>query len=151
MDFVLEFMKHIINEQTDEYRVIIMEKQIHLHKLGIDIGSTTVKVAVLGPGGRSCSSADYERHFANIRETLSALLQKGITMQLGDFTAGTDDYRFRRTDPRQASCGCSVCPGGDRRVHCPAALCHRRPTLPSSSVARMPRSSILRAAMSSSV
>ena len=46
-----------------------------LHKLGIDIGSTTVKVAVLDQKDRLLFS-DYERHFANIRETLSDLLKK---------------------------------------------------------------------------
>ena len=43
-----------------------------LHKLGIDIGSTTVKVAVLDENDNLLFS-DYERHFANIRETLSLL------------------------------------------------------------------------------
>ena len=38
-----------------------------LHKLGIDIGSTTVKVAVLDEHDNLLFS-DYERHFANIRE-----------------------------------------------------------------------------------
>ena len=37
-----------------------------LHKLGIDIGSTTVKVAVLDENDNLLFS-DYERHFANIR------------------------------------------------------------------------------------
>lgn len=37
-----------------------------LHKLGIDIGSTTVKVAVLDEHDNLLFS-DYERHFANIR------------------------------------------------------------------------------------
>ena len=46
-----------------------------LHKLGIDIGSTTVKVAILDQEDHLLFS-DYERHFANIQETLSALLQK---------------------------------------------------------------------------
>lgn len=53
-----------------------------LHTLGIDIGSTTVKIALLAPDGTLLFS-DYERHFANIRETLSALLQKAFD-QLGD-------------------------------------------------------------------
>ena len=53
-----------------------------LHKLGIDIGSTTVKVAVLDEQDNLLFS-DYERHFANIRETLSALLQKAYDA-LGD-------------------------------------------------------------------
>lgn len=48
-----------------------------LHKLGIDIGSTTVKVAVLDETDQLIFS-DYERHFANIRETLSGLIQKAF-------------------------------------------------------------------------
>lgn len=57
--------------------------------LGIDIGSTTVKIAILdntyakeqsSPGGQSQIQAvafsGYERHFANIQETLAALLRK---------------------------------------------------------------------------
>ena len=45
------------------------------YTLGIDIGSTTVKIAVLDEKKQLLFS-DYERHFANIRETLSSLLQK---------------------------------------------------------------------------
>lgn len=56
--------------------VIIMEKQ-HLHKLGIDIGSTTVKIAILN-SNHDLLFSDYERHFANIRETLSDLLKKAF-------------------------------------------------------------------------
>lgn len=48
-----------------------------LHKLGIDIGSTTVKVAVLDEQDNLLFS-DYERHFANIRETLADLIQKAF-------------------------------------------------------------------------
>ena len=58
-----------------------MENQL-LHKLGIDIGSTTVKVAVLDEQNHLLFS-DYERHFANIRETLAALIQKAFDI-LGD-------------------------------------------------------------------
>ena len=54
-----------------------------LHKLGIDIGSTTVKVAILDQKDHLLFS-DYERHFANIQETLSSLLQKAYDA-LGDF------------------------------------------------------------------
>ncbi len=43
--------------------------------LGIDIGSTTVKIAVLDSEHRLLFS-DYERHYANIRETLCSLLKK---------------------------------------------------------------------------
>ena len=41
-----------------------------LHKLGIDIGSTTVKIAILDSQDNILFS-DYERHFANIQETLA--------------------------------------------------------------------------------
>ncbi|MFT4106107.1 MAG: acyl-CoA dehydratase activase-related protein [Lacrimispora sp.] len=43
--------------------------------LGIDIGSTTVKIAILN-SSREILFADYERHFANIQETLAGLLKK---------------------------------------------------------------------------
>jgi len=45
--------------------------------LGIDIGSTTVKIAILDQGGKLLF-ADYERHFANIQETLAGLLEKAV-------------------------------------------------------------------------
>lgn len=48
-----------------------------LHMLGIDIGSTTVKIAVLD-NDNNVLFADYKRHFANIQETLSELLEKAI-------------------------------------------------------------------------
>lgn len=51
-----------------------MENQ-KLYKLGIDIGSTTVKIAILDENNDLVFS-DYERHFANIQETLSSLLDK---------------------------------------------------------------------------
>lgn len=51
-----------------------MENQ-NLYKLGIDIGSTTVKIAILDENNDLVFS-DYERHFANIQDTLAALLDK---------------------------------------------------------------------------
>ena len=51
----------------------------NLHKLGIDIGSTTVKVAVLDENDNLIFS-DYERHFANIRETLHSLIEKAYAV-----------------------------------------------------------------------
>jgi len=45
------------------------------YTLGIDIGSTTVKIALLDKNHEILFS-DYERHYANIRETLSCLLQR---------------------------------------------------------------------------
>lgn len=46
------------------------------YTLGIDIGSTTVKIAILDDSNNILFS-DYRRHFANIRETLKGLLQIG--------------------------------------------------------------------------
>ena len=54
------------------------------YTLGIDIGSTTVKIAILDDAHNLLFS-DYERHFANIKETLSSLLQKAYA-QLGNIT-----------------------------------------------------------------
>ena len=54
------------------------------YTLGIDIGSTTVKIAVLNEN-HTVLFSDYERHFANIRETLSSLLQKAYD-KLGNIT-----------------------------------------------------------------
>ena len=54
------------------------------YTLGIDIGSTTVKIAILDENNTILFS-DYERHFANIRETLSSLLQKAYD-KLGNIT-----------------------------------------------------------------
>ncbi len=54
-----------------------------LRRLGIDIGSTTVKIAIIDETDRLLFS-DYQRHYANIRETLSSLLTKALE-RLGDF------------------------------------------------------------------
>ena len=45
------------------------------YSLGIDIGSTTVKIAILDSENKILFS-DYERHYANIQETLAGLLAK---------------------------------------------------------------------------
>ena len=42
------------------------------YSLGIDIGSTTVKIAILDKE-KNIIFSDYERHFANIQETLVSL------------------------------------------------------------------------------
>ncbi|MCI8662770.1 MAG: 2-hydroxyacyl-CoA dehydratase [Hungatella sp.] len=47
----------------------------NVFSLGIDIGSTTVKIAVTD-GGTDILFADYERHYANIQETLASLLKR---------------------------------------------------------------------------
>ena len=43
------------------------------HPLGIDIGSTTVKIAILGEK-KEILFSDYERHFADIQAALSNLI-----------------------------------------------------------------------------
>ena len=54
------------------------------YTLGIDIGSTTVKIAILDDK-EQLLFADYERHFANIQETLADLLSKAYD-KLGELT-----------------------------------------------------------------
>ena len=54
------------------------------YTLGIDIGSTTVKIAILDEEKKLLFS-DYKRHFANIQETLSSLLKKAHD-SLGELT-----------------------------------------------------------------
>ncbi len=51
-------------------------------RLGIDIGSTTVKVSIINEKG-DLVFADYKRHFANIQETLSDLLDEASS-RLGE-------------------------------------------------------------------
>ncbi|MBO6147150.1 MAG: 2-hydroxyacyl-CoA dehydratase [Lachnospiraceae bacterium] len=55
-----------------------------LHSLGIDIGSTTVKVALMDKDMNILFS-DYRRHFANIKETLADLIEDAFTVT-GDVT-----------------------------------------------------------------
>ncbi len=50
--------------------------------LGIDIGSTTVKIAILN-ADHDVLFSDYERHYANIQSTLATLIQRGMDL-LGD-------------------------------------------------------------------
>ena len=59
------------------------DKMNKCYRLGIDIGSTTVKIAVLDDENKFLFS-DYERHFANIQETLADLLEKAVNT-LGPF------------------------------------------------------------------
>ena len=93
---------------------------MNTYTLGIDIGSTTVKIAILDENDQLLF-ADYERHFANIQETLADLLEKAHA-KLGEMTL------------------CPVITGS-------GGLCrrsHRRQMLRLSLAVRMPRSSILR-------
>ena len=77
----------------------------NLYKLGIDIGSTTVKIAILDENDDLVFS-DYERHFANIQDTLAALLEKAYRKE-GDMNLAP----------------MITCSGGYFCIHCPAALC----------------------------
>ena len=54
------------------------------YTLGIDIGSTTVKIAILDEND-TLLFADYQRHFANIQETLAELLTRAYG-KLGELT-----------------------------------------------------------------
>ena len=54
-------------------------------KLGIDIGSTTVKVSIIEDGGKLLF-ADYKRHFANIQEKLGALTVEPVITGSGGLT-----------------------------------------------------------------
>lgn len=56
---------------------------MNTYRLGIDIGSTTVKIAIIDDNNTIVFS-DYERHFANIQETLQSLLEKA-SEKLGAF------------------------------------------------------------------
>ncbi len=54
-----------------------MNNTNNYNSLGIDIGSTTVKIAITD-GSQNMIFSDYERHFANIQETLAELLRRGF-------------------------------------------------------------------------
>ena len=56
--------------------------KLNYNTLGIDIGSTTVKIAILNTDGEIIFS-DYKRHYANIQETLSSIINDAYE-QLGD-------------------------------------------------------------------
>jgi activator of 2-hydroxyglutaryl-CoA dehydratase len=67
-----------------------MEKQVYT--LGIDIGSTTVKIAILDEAHNIIFS-DYKRHFANIRETLRDLLKEAYK-EYGELTVSLRHFLF---------------------------------------------------------
>lgn len=56
--------------------------KINYNTLGIDIGSTTVKIAILNTEGEIIFS-DYQRHYANIQETLASIINDAYD-HLGD-------------------------------------------------------------------
>ena len=78
------FCCHLEKEGGGEIRRIFFMNNSTIYTLGIDIGSTTVKVAILNEKQELLFS-DYERHFANIQETLASLLEKAEG-RLGNLT-----------------------------------------------------------------
>ena len=63
---------------------MLNKKTLDINTLGIDIGSTTVKLVVLN-GENEILFSDYERHYANIQETLAVLIKKAMDA-LGNLT-----------------------------------------------------------------
>ena len=61
--------------------------------LGIDIGSTTVKVTVINES-HDILFSDYKRHFANIKGTLQTLLSEARE-KLGNLTIRSNRNWFR--------------------------------------------------------
>ena len=88
---------------------------MNTYKLGIDIGSTTVKIAILDENNQILFS-DYERHFANIQETLQQLLEKAVDK------LGTFHYGFRRSDTCYPF-ECAVYTGGCCGIDSLTGLC----------------------------
>ena len=88
------------------------------YTLGIDIGSTTVKIAILDDRHQILFS-DYQRHFANIRETLKGLLSQAYE-KLGDLAVHpmiTGSGGLTLANHLEIPFA-----GGDRRIHLPADL-----------------------------
>lgn len=56
--------------------------KLDFNTLGIDIGSTTVKIAILNKNGEIIFS-DYQRHYANIQETLAKIIDEAYE-EFGD-------------------------------------------------------------------
>ncbi|MFR5584723.1 MAG: hypothetical protein ACLTLQ_13790 [[Clostridium] scindens] len=83
--------------------------QKELYTLGIDIGSTTVKIALVDENN-DIAFSDYERHFANIQETLSDLFGRAI-FKFRRSPRFSGHYRLRQTDTGQTP-GRSIRPGG---------------------------------------
>ena len=124
-----------------------MNSQEKYATLGIDIGSTTVKIAILDEEHNILFS-DYERHFANIRETLSELLKKAYDqlgeLQLHPMITGSGGLTLAN------HLGVPF----TQEVVAVATSCRNwlpRPMLPSSWAVRMRRSSILKVVTWSSV
>ena len=73
--------------------------ELEYYSLGIDIGSTTVKIAILDKNNDVVFS-DYKRHYANIQETLASLLKeaKDKWRQKASLSKA-DGHRSRKSNP----------------------------------------------------
>ena len=60
--------------------------EVSMNRVGIDIGSTTVKIAIIDEQNKILFSA-YERHYANIQETLRGIIERAY----GSFEGGPQD------------------------------------------------------------
>ena len=54
------------------------------YKIGLDVGSTTIKTAVLDQNGNLLHSS-YDRHYSDIKATLASVL-RGVLEKYDDFT-----------------------------------------------------------------
>ena len=66
---------------------------MHVFRVGIDIGSTTVKTVVLDQNGEMIH-ADYRWHYSDVRTSVLNLLK--ITMKNWAISSNFHDYRFWR-------------------------------------------------------
>ena len=67
-------------------------------RVGLDIGSTTIKCVVLNDAGEILFST-YERHFSHILEKGKALLEKVAAEYLPDGPRLPGHFRLRRHGP----------------------------------------------------
>ena len=91
------------------------------YTLGID--STTVKIAILDDDHKILFS-DYERHYANIQETLASLLEKAEQLlketnksitEIAQLTGFSDVFYFSKIFHRKKGCP----PGEYRKTYIP--------------------------------
>ena len=95
--------------------------KLDFNTLGIDIGSTTVKIAILNKDGEIIFS-DYQRHYANIQETLAKIIDEAYE-EFGDIPVSPMITGSGGLTLCQAY-GSSIYTGGSsRRLHALQGLC----------------------------
>ena len=112
-------------------------------RVGLDIGSTTVKAVVLDQTNalNDVLFSDYRRHHANVRATVAGLL-KDIHQTLVDLGRGDEPIRLAITGSGGLTLADNLHVPSRRSSPRPARSTRntRRPTSSSSSAARTPRS-----------